>query len=69
MTMGAIGASEIISIVLLFVGLISLVIGIITSKRKDKSEAEISRDIFKSKGVVIGIIILLVLVVKTILKL
>lgn len=69
MTMGAIGASEIISIVLLFVGLISLVIGIITSKRKDKAEAEISRDIFKSKGVVIGIIILLVLVVKTILKL
>ncbi len=65
----AIGASEIISIVLLFVGLISLVIGIITSKRKDKAEAEISRDIFKSKGVVIGIIILLVLVVKTILKL
>lgn len=63
------GASEIISLVLLFVGLISLVIGIITSKRKDKAEAEISRDIFKSKGVVIGIIILLVLVVKTILKL
>lgn len=69
MTMGVIGASEIISLVLLFVGLISLVIGIITSKRKDKAEAEISRDIFKSKGVVIGIIILLVLVVKTILKL
>lgn len=69
MAMGAIGASEIISLVLLFVGLISLVIGIITSKRKDKAEAEISRDIFKSKGVVIGIIILLVLVVKTILKL
>ena len=69
MTMGAIGASEIISLVLLFVGLISLVIGIITSKRKDKAEAEISRDIFKSKGVVVGIIILLVLVVKTILKL
>lgn len=69
MTMGAIGASEIISLVLLFVGLISLVIGIITSKRKDKAEAEISRDIFKSKGVVIGIIILIVLVVKTILKL
>ena len=69
MTMGAIGASEIISLVLLFIGLISLVIGIITSKRKDKAEAEISRDIFKSKGVVIGIIILLVLVVKTILKL
>ena len=67
--MGAIGASEIISLVLLFVGLISLVIGIITPKRKDKAEAEISRDIFKSKGVVIGIIILLVLVVKTILKL
>lgn len=67
--MGAIGASEIISLVLLFVGLISLVIGIITSKRKDKAEAEISRDIFRSKGVVIGIIILLVLVVKTILKL
>lgn len=67
--MGAIGASEIISLVLLFVGLISLVIGIITSKRKDKAEAEISRDIFKSKGVVVGIIILLVLVVKTILKL
>ena len=67
--MGAIGASEIISLVLLFVGLISLVIGIITSKRKDKAEAAISRDIFKSKGVVIGIIILLVLVVKTILKL
>lgn len=67
--MGAIGASEIISLVLLFVGLISLVIGIITSKRKNKAEAEISRDIFKSKGVVIGIIILLVLVVKTILKL
>lgn len=67
--MGAIGASEIISLVLLFVGLISLVIGIITSKRKDRAEAEISRDIFKSKGVVIGIIILLVLVVKTILKL
>lgn len=67
--MGAIGASEIISLVLLFVGLISLVIGIITSKRKDKAEAEISRDIFKSKGVVIGIIILIVLVVKTILKL
>lgn len=67
--MGAIGASEIISIVLLFVGLISLVIGIITSKRKDTSEAEISREIFKSKGAVIGIIILLVLVVKTILKL
>lgn len=67
--MGTIGASEIISIVLLFVGLISLVIGIITSKRKDKAEAEISRDIFRSKGVVIGIIILLVLVVKTILKL
>lgn len=69
MTMGAIGASEIISLLLLFVGLISLVIGIITSKRKDKAEAEISREIFKSKGVVIGIIILLVLVVKTILKL
>ena len=67
--MGAIGASETISLVLLFVGLISLVIGIITSKRKDRAEAEISRDIFKSKGVVIGIIILLVLVVKTILKL
>ena len=67
--MGAIGASEIISLVLLFVGLISLVIGIITAIRKDKAEAEISRDIFKSKGVVIGIIILLVLVVKTILKL
>ena len=67
--MGAIGASEIISLVLLSVGLISLVIGIITSKRKDKAEAEISRDILKSKGVVIGIIILLVLVVKTILKL
>lgn len=67
--MGAIGASEIISLVLLFVGLISLVIGIITSKRKDRAEAEISRDIFKSKGVVIGIIILLVIVVKTILKL
>lgn len=67
--MGTIGTSEIISIALLFVGLISLVIGIITSKRKDKAEAEISRDIFRSKGVVIGIIILLVLVVKTILKL
>lgn len=67
--MGTIGTSEIISIVLLFLGLISLVIGIVTSKRKDKAEAEISRDIFRSKGVVIGIIILLVLVVKTILKL
>lgn len=67
--MGTIGTSEIISIVLLFLGLISLIIGIITSKRKDSAEAEISRDIFRSKGVVIGIIILLVLVVKTILKL
>lgn len=67
--MGTIGTSEIISIALLFLGLISLIIGIITSKRKDSAEAEISRDIFRSKGVVIGIIILLVLVVKTILKL
>lgn len=67
--MGTIGTSEIISIALLFVGLISLIIGIIKSKRKDSAEAEISRDIFRSKGVVIGIIILLVLVVKTILKL
>lgn len=67
--MGTIGTSEIISIALLFIGLISLIIGIITSKRKDSAEAEISRDIFRSKGVVIGIIILLVLVVKTILKL
>lgn len=67
--MGTIGTSEIISIALLFVGLISLIIGIITSKRKDSAEAEISRDILRSKGVVIGIIILLVLVVKTILKL
>lgn len=67
--MGTIGTSEIISITLLFLGLISLIIGIITSKRKDSAEAEISRDIFRSKGVVIGIIILLVLVVKTILKL
>jgi len=67
--MGTIGTSEIISIALLFVGLISLIIGIITSKRKDSAEAEISRDIFRSKGAVIGIIILLVLVVKTILKL
>lgn len=67
--MGTIGTSEIISIALLFLGLISLILGIITSKRKDSAEAEISRDIFRSKGVVIGIIILLVLVVKTILKL
>lgn len=67
--MGTIGTSEIISIALLFLGLISLIIGIVTSKRKDSAEAEISRDIFRSKGVVIGIIILLVLVVKTILKL
>lgn len=67
--MGTIGTSEIISIALLFLGLISLILGIITSKRKDSAEAEISRDIFRSKGVVIGIITLLVLVVKTILKL
>lgn len=67
--MGTIGTSEIISIALLFLGLISLILGIITSKRKDSAEAEISRDIFRSKGAVIGIIILLVLVVKTILKL